>query len=146
MKKKKYSPRHPWRWLLLIVAALCVVAFFTCPSDDDHESQVRQRLHMAVAMALRDYTDRQDNAVGKVAKSLLSLKGISDWTVSRATDAIVSYEVKNYRLFSVCSVRTRGSDDSRAVSIAAFGHVLMPGKQMLSKYVLKSLEESGNAE
>lgn len=121
---------------ILVLVALMVAMFVSCPKAQDHRLALRT-LYGEVVKAKVDQT-----GVSKwLEASGIDLGDDKEWLVQMAGNATSGYVLDNlvlvddYLLFSVGKLKI--GSDTYVVSVGLFNHVFTPDKEMVLKIVDK---------
>lgn len=101
-------------FLVIILAILAGVAFFTCPTEQQHKDAIRT----ALVERAKERVSQKSGFLGKVVGSLLSVD-----VVEQTVDAVIGVSI-DYHNHYVYSTTTYSLKDNEVITIGLFGVVL----------------------
>lgn len=117
--------------LSLLLIALLVVAFFTCPPKEKHVEKI--------ASTVSNVVDDETRGLGKFAISLIDELTGKD-IVKRSVDKVIT--VDDYSLISLGKVEWQGKEHITSVGI--FGMVFTMPEEMMKDKLRKAIEKLEN--
>ena len=117
--------------LSLLLIALLVVAFFTCPPKEKHVEKI--------AYTVSNVVDDETKGFGKFAISLIDELTGKD-IVKRSVDKVIT--VDDYSLISLGKVEWQGKEHITSVGI--FGMVFTMPEEMMKDKLRKAIEKLEN--
>ena len=115
--------------LSLLLIALLVVAFFTCPPKEKHVEKI--------ASTVSNVVDDETRGLGKFAISLIDELTGKD-IVKRSVDKVIT--VDDYSLLSLGKVEWQGKEHITSVGI--FGMVFTMPEEMIKNKLRKAIKKS----